>query len=120
MSNNTMLLTFTGRKSGKGYTIPVLYRQEGKRVMCFTNSPWWKNLRGGAPVTLVLKGRELQGSATPVLDDQERSVREHAAFLQKNPGVAKVRGIRLDAQKQPDYDDVVRASEHFVLIQIQL
>lgn len=115
-----MLLTLKGRKSSNVYTIPVTYVQEGNRVICFTNGSWWKNLCGGATVTLVLKGRERQGRATPLRDNQERIVREHISFLQKIPQVAKYRSVRLDAQMQPDYDDVVRASQHFVLIQIEL
>lgn len=120
MSNTTMFLSFTGGKSGKKYTIPLLYQQEGNRVMCFTSSPWWKNLRGGAPVTVVVKGRERQGIATLVQDEKELIVRELYTFLQKNPSSAKYRSIRLDAQKQPEYDDVVRAASHDILIQIQL
>src|SRR2546430_13303099 len=101
MSKNTMLLTFKGRKSSKIYTIPLTYVQEGNMITCFTNSAWWKNLRGGAPVTLVIKGRELQGVATPMMDDRELIVRELYAFLQKNPRDAKYRSVRLDARKQP-------------------
>lgn len=88
--------------------------------MCFTSSLWWKNLRGGAPVTVVVKGRKRQGIATPVQDDKELIVREMYTFLQKNPGSAKYRSVRLNAQKQPEYDDVVRAALSYVLIQIQL
>ena len=63
MSKNRMLLTYQGRKSGKVYTIPVSYFREGESIVCFTDSSWWKNLRGGAPVRMRLSGRDVVGMA---------------------------------------------------------
>src|SRR3712207_687565 len=54
LSRNLMLLSFKGRTSGKSYTIPVGYVQNGDHVWVFSHSHWWKNLRGGVPVTLHL------------------------------------------------------------------
>ena len=50
MSKKTLLITFTGRKSGKRYTTPIVYLREGDTFLVATNSPWWKNLRGGVPI----------------------------------------------------------------------
>lgn len=69
VSRTILLLTFTGRKSGKTYTTPVSYSQSGDQVTIFTHAAWWKNLRSGAPVTLRIRGRELQGLAEPVAED---------------------------------------------------
>ena len=46
MSHNTVLLEFTGRKSGKVYTMPVSYHRNKAQVHCFTerNNQWWRNL----------------------------------------------------------------------------
>jgi hypothetical protein len=46
LSHTTMLLTFTGRKSGRRYTIPVRYLREGETLLTLTDSPWWRNLSG--------------------------------------------------------------------------
>ncbi|HQY93863.1 nitroreductase/quinone reductase family protein [Caldilinea sp.] len=69
MSGRLILLSFTGRKSGTQYTIPVGYLQEANRLYVFTHSSWWKNLRGGAPVTVQLRGTEVQGAANVVEDE---------------------------------------------------
>lgn len=68
LSGNPMLLTFTGRRSGVRRTVPITYLQEGGGVSCFCNADvaWWKNLRGGAPVELRLRGRIRTGTAVPV------------------------------------------------------
>ncbi len=47
----------TGRKSGRHYTIPVAYVQDGKDLLIGTPAGWSRNLRTGEPVELRLKGR---------------------------------------------------------------
>jgi deazaflavin-dependent oxidoreductase (nitroreductase family) len=76
VSNAILLLSVTGRKSGAIYTTPVQYRRVGDTVYTFTNQTrtWWKNLRGGAPVTMIVKGKRVQGTAN-ALTDHETVVR---------------------------------------------
>ena len=74
VSKKMMLMTVTGRKSGKKYTFPVSYIREGGGMICMSNRvgrTWWKNLRGGADVTLRLRGKAVAGYATVVEDDLE-------------------------------------------------
>lgn len=51
LSRNTMLLTFTGRSSGRTYTVPVSYQRDRDTLTCYTRADraWWKNLRGEPP-----------------------------------------------------------------------
>lgn len=70
VSKTVLLITFTGRKSGKTYTTPVSYSQHGDQVTLFTHADWWKNLCGGATVSLRIRGRDLQGLAEPVAEDK--------------------------------------------------
>src|SRR5882762_1004086 len=67
-SDRLALITYMGRKSGRQYTIPTFYRDKGGEVTIAVGWPdrkvWWRNLTGeGAPVQLVVRGRELQGHA---------------------------------------------------------
>ncbi len=48
--------------------------------MLFTDSAWYKNLLGGAPVTVMLKGQDKSGWAVAT-DDTEAIVRETAEHL---------------------------------------
>ena len=53
-----------------GRVIPVNYLREGERVYAGADGRWWKELEGeGFPVTLVIRGETLQGTARAVLDD---------------------------------------------------
>ena len=65
MSGSTLLLAFTGRKSGKAYSTPISYGREGETVWLITNPKytWWKNFQTPAPVTLWIANVERRGTA---------------------------------------------------------
>lgn len=68
VSGMFLLISFTGKKSGQTYTTPVQYKQAGQTLKFVTNRHrvWWKNLRGGAPVTVRLRGRNFSGVASEI------------------------------------------------------
>jgi len=62
------LVSYTGRRSGRTFSIPVVYRRRGEDIEIAANMPdaktWWRNFVGdGAPVTLTLDGAERAGHA---------------------------------------------------------
>jgi hypothetical protein len=74
-SRRLALVTYTGRRSGRRYTIPVGYRQTGDEVTIGVEWParkvWWRNLRGeGAPVELRLRGEARRGHARAEGDER--------------------------------------------------
>lgn len=70
VSNIYMLITFTGRKSGKVYTTPVQYARVEDTVYVVTSQQyvWWKNLIGGAEVEVRLRGKDYHGFAEAITD----------------------------------------------------
>jgi deazaflavin-dependent oxidoreductase (nitroreductase family) len=63
-SNHLLLLTFTGRKSGKEFTTPLRYVQEGETLQIMVvRALWWKNLREQATVRVLLRGQVHTGTA---------------------------------------------------------
>jgi hypothetical protein len=120
MSKNRMLLTFRGRKSGKVYTTPVSYFREGESIVCFTDSPWWKNLRGGAPVRICLTGRDLAGMAYPIDTDTEAIVKGLERMLQKIPSDARYYLVTVGPRGQLSASDLMRAAYANVMIRIHL
>jgi hypothetical protein len=66
VSRRLTLISYTGRRSGRRYTIPVGYRIAGLQVTITVGSPdrkvWWRSLTGpGAPVELRIGGRRRSG-----------------------------------------------------------
>jgi hypothetical protein len=60
-----MLMTYTGRRSGKYHTLPVNYLQIGADLYTISSRDrvWWRNLRSGAPVTLRFQGQDISTQA---------------------------------------------------------
>jgi deazaflavin-dependent oxidoreductase (nitroreductase family) len=120
VSKTVLLITFTGRKSGKTYTTPVSYSQYGDLVYIFSHANWWKNLRGGAPVTLRIQGRELRGLAEPVAEDKPAIAEALYAHLQKVPSDARWYGVSFDDHRNPRTEDVKKAVQTVVMIRTRL
>ena len=121
LSKNTMLITFTGRLSGKRYTTPVNYLLIGDvlSVVSQRDRTWWRNLRGGSLVTLQLNGEKVRGRAVVVEDDE--GIHQHLlAYLQQAPNLARYFGVELDVEGRPDEEDVARASRSRVMVRIGL
>jgi hypothetical protein len=82
LSDNLMLLIYDGRKSGKRYSIPVGYMQEGDTLTVFSHAGWAKNFTGGHPVAVRLRGQLRRGVGRIITDQRviraaiERMLRE--------------------------------------------
>lgn len=118
VSKQIMLITFTGRKSGKTYTTPVSYSQHGDEVYVFSHANWWKNLRGGAPVTMRIRGHEVQGIAQPVAADKDAIAQALGEHLRKVRSDAKYYDVTFDDEGNPREDELARAVQTVVMIRI--
>lgn len=120
-SKNMMLITYTGRKSGQRYTTPVNYLEiaENGKTFLYTTSyrerVWWRNLRGGAEVSLRLRGRDLP-ARSQVLEGQIQVAQELGVYLRQAPHLARYFGVRIDADGTPDSDDLHKAAEKMVIV----
>ena len=113
MDKSTILITFTGRKSGKKYTVPVSYVRDGDTLLIISQKEhtWWKNLRGGAQVSLFMKGRFLNARGV-TFTDTETIANKLLLVLQQFPRYQKRIHIKLDADGQPEN---LEAFKRFVL-----
>src|SRR6266545_8238545 len=59
LSGRLMLVSFTGRKTGKAYQQPVSYVQQGDTLLSPGGGKWKLNLREGQPVRIRLRGRDV-------------------------------------------------------------
>lgn len=85
LSKRLLLITFTGRKSGKIYTTPISYIRDGRDIIIFSerNRRWWRNLEGGVPVEVRLQGETRKGSAEPVAPDARLLARDQQSIFQQ-------------------------------------
>jgi hypothetical protein len=119
MSRNLMLLSYTGPKSGKRYTLPVAYVQQGDTVYVATDSRWGRSLRG-VPVELRLRGASRRGSADLITDEAGMT----AAFrtmLAQAPMLGEIAGVATEADGTPRAADIASARQRgFMVIRIVL
>jgi deazaflavin-dependent oxidoreductase (nitroreductase family) len=120
VSKSILLITFTGRRSSKIYTTPVSYSQVDGQVTIFTHADWWKNLRGEAPVTLRIRGRELHGLAEPIAEDKAAVAAGLIEHLRKVPSDARYYGVTFDDHKNPNADEAEKAAQTTVMVRIRL
>jgi deazaflavin-dependent oxidoreductase (nitroreductase family) len=126
MSAAVMLITYQGRKSGKKYTLPVQFVQSDHIVYIIPGSPeqktWWRNLRGGRPVRLLLGGEWLSGKAE-VLEGAvqvEPVTKALALFLKRFPEAAKLHKVRINAAGDLDQDDLQMAAISTKVVRLEL
>ena len=120
LSGGMMLVTVTGRKTGKAYTLPVEYVQEDGSlwVMSKRNRRWWRNLEGDATVGLMLRRKSIQGVGRLHTDPSVVQSRL-ATYLRHMPMSAKALGIRME-NKSPNTDDLAQVAGDLIFIQIEL
>jgi len=74
LSRQLLLITVTGRRSGRRHTLPVGYHCSGQQltipVMWPQRKLWWRNLRDGAPVEVRLRGADRTGHARAKVDER--------------------------------------------------
>ena len=120
LSNGMMLITITGRKTGKTYTTPVGYYMEDGTMWVITSRErtWWKNLQGGAKVDLLLKRKPVTGIADVDLDEKSVEVRM-VEYLRHVPQAAKPMKIRMEDGK-PNQEDVVTTAKDRLFVKIKV
>ncbi len=122
MSGNTLLLEFTGRKTGRALSTPISYHQVGSTVHCFTTKSfgWWRNLTNGQAVNVVLRGKGFVSTPIVEIADHEEMAVQLGAFLRAVPRDATHAGVALAADGTPDPDDLRHAVPDMVYLQFPL
>ncbi|MFP6803135.1 MAG: hypothetical protein VCA12_08385 [Pseudomonadales bacterium] len=122
MSDNTLLLECTGRKSHRPLSTPISYHLESQVAHCFTSRSfgWWRNLTMGRNVQLTIRGQKWQ--STPVVEhtDHELMRVQLEAFLRAVPRDAAHAGVALDKNENPNPDDILKVVPDLVYLKFPL
>ncbi|CPW54652.1 nitroreductase/quinone reductase family protein [Mycobacteroides abscessus] len=118
LSGNIALFTFTGRKSGKEYNVAATYVRDGDVLTVFTDRTWAKNLRDGRPVTALVRGRRLEGTAELATGPQIAG--PLTEMLLRVPRDAKYHNVRRNPDGSLNSSDINRAAARESMVTIQL
>ena len=121
VSKEVMFISLTGRKSGKTVATPTNYLRDGNAlwVVSWRDRNWWKNLRGGAQVRVLLAGDNREGFGQ-VLEDEEAVAQSLNSYYEKVPRMAKYVEINLDEMQRPIQKDCKEAAQKLVMVKIDL
>src|SRR5215472_9859849 len=122
LSLGLMLLTVTGRRSGRRYTIPVGYQRRDESFVVLVSKAhrkrWWRNYLDPGPVELRVRGRVLKGEAhclprgSKEFHEALDSTFRRYPSLGRQFGISYERGAGLSAEQQQ------RVSEEAAVVKV--
>jgi deazaflavin-dependent oxidoreductase (nitroreductase family) len=119
LSDSLMLITFTGRKSGRQFTTPVRYIKTGETIRCFTaaENQWWRNLRSPAEVQLRIQGKTGRYTAKAVYENRAEIREWLVIYLGLFPQDAEYHNIRLNKDKSLVEADLEQAIHEAIVVE---
>ncbi len=100
LSVGLMLITVTGRRTGRRYTIPVGYQRHEDEITVLISKArrkrWWRNYLERRPVELHVRGRVIHGEArvVPGSSDEFRAAMD--GTFRRLPFMGRQFGIAYD------------------------
>jgi hypothetical protein len=121
VSKNMLLITVTGRKSGKLISTPTAYLREGNILWIISqrSSKWWRNLRSGANAMVVLDGKSVQGHGS-VIEDEHAVAQRLFDNFKTDAKRAKFAQVRIDENGLPSFEDCERTAKKMLAVKIEL
>lgn len=110
-----------GSESGKEHSFPAYYQQAGNslQVLAEKSEDWWRSLKNGANVKVIIKGNELRGWAEAIQDPP--SVRDSfSQLLNAIPELSTELEIRRDENGVYFSADIDRNLQQLGLLTITL
>ena len=123
LSGSTMLVTYSGARSGREYTVPVNYvaPNAGQTLLTTSrkNRVWWRNFRAGRAVTLRLRGVDLPAHAI-TLETNSSVIDGLEELFQFAPHFARFFKLSLDQNGKPDPARLEELAAEMVVVRFHL
>ena len=122
MSGSLLLITFTGRRSGRSYSTPLRYVRDGETIRCFSSKEtrWWRNLsdpKGSARIWLTIQGAGAPYQASVIVDEPERIRKLLADYLRRHPQDAAYHKVAVSREGALAENDLDRAAREAVVME---
>lgn len=119
------LIRYPGHHTGRMHELPVQYARDGARIWILPGSPehktWWRNLREGANVDLVLAGHRIRGHAMVIDQTRQPEFAEGlAAYLRSVPQARRALGLSKHASPSSADTEARQIPNNAVLVRVDL
>lgn len=116
-----MVLSFTGRKTGRPYSIPLSAHVVDNKLYALTGAPWKQNFRDGADVQVVYDGKTTAMRGELIRD---RAVVSGLLLrCAESYGVQRAQrmiGLKFRDQRMPTLEEFAEAVDRLHLAAVQL
>jgi hypothetical protein len=115
-----MVVSFTGRKSGRQYSIPLSAHMVNDVLYALTAAPWKHNFRDGAAAQVMHDGKttsmhgELIADRAQVADIYSRAAESYGA-----KSAQRAMGLKFADQRVPSRDDFAQAVDQLHLAAVR-
>lgn len=126
LSGSVLLITVFGRKTGRPYTLPVNYAQSDNLLWILPGmieqKTWWRNLKDGAEVDIVLRGKQQKAFAEVVTGekDLQTAVEALKTYFHQFPQSAKMHQVQMGADGTYPLEDLRKAAAEATLVRVKI
>ena len=104
LSNKLALLTVTGRRTGRHYTVPIGRHEDDGVFLVSVSGRWRYNME--APVRLTIAGREHVGHAELEHDSDHVAQTFKMLYDRYGPSNAGLLGLKVNVSRPPTADEI--------------
>ena len=124
LSRGLTLITVTGRRSGRRYTIPVGYLETSNEVIVLVNDApsktWWRNYLDGGPIEMLLRGVPRHGEARALSANSNEFRRCAEDSFRRSRLIPRLFGIVFDPQCGLTEEQLVYLARRAAIVRITL
>lgn len=124
LSRGLTLITVTGRRSGRRYTIPVGYLETPDAVVVLVgdapSKTWWRNYRQPGPIEVRLRGVPRVGRAVVLQPSSEQFCRTAEESFRRSRVIPRLFGIAFDPRDALTLADAERLAQRAAIVRITL
>jgi hypothetical protein len=116
-----MVVSFTGRKSGKQFSVPVAAHHIDGQLYVLLNAGWKHNFRDGAPATVLSGGKTSAMQGQLISEPAAVAELAHRAAASYGPKKAqRLMGLKFRDNAVPSVDEFTAAASGLGLAAIRL
>lgn len=124
LSRGLALITVTGRRTGRRYTIPVGYLETRDAIVVLVgdapSKTWWRNYEDEGPIELRLRGQLRSGRALVLSPGSESFRRTAEEAFRSARFIPRLFGIGFDPERGLSADDAGKLAQRAAIVRITL
>ena len=124
LSRGLTLITVTGRRSGRRYTIPVGYLEISDAIIVLVNDApsktWWRNYLDGGPIEVLMRGVWRHGEGRTLAPDSSEFRRCADEGFRRSRLIPRLFGIAFDPQHGLTVEQLAHLTRRAAIVRITL